>query len=125
MFMAAKNKKTKLFEVKLAEYFVTVDMSRSPIDVDDKDEDTTEREVDYTKFVLSVDVKPKLESRRSFREDLEVTKKILNLPTDAAITDDEPETIDVWSQVTDGDVSNALAYWYKKGLKEVKKFNKS
>ena len=95
MFMAAKNKKTKLFEVKLAEYFVTVDMSRSPIDVDDKDEDTTEREVDYTKFVLSVDVKPKLESRCSFREDLEVTKKILNFPSDAALTDGEPETIDV------------------------------
>ena len=104
---------------------MTVDMSRSPIDVDDKDEDTTEREVDYTKFVLSVDVKPKLESRRSFREDLEVTKKILNLPSDAALTDGEPETIYVCSELTDGEVSNALAYWYKKGLKEVKKVNKS
>ena len=54
-----------------------------------------------------------------------MTKKILNLPSDAAVTDGEPETIDVCSEITDGDVSNALVYWYKKGSNEVKKFNKS
>ena len=58
------------------------------------------------------------------RQDLKVTKKILSIPTDAAVTDDEVETIDVSSELTEEDVSNALAYWYKKGSQEVKSFNK-
>ena len=91
----------------------------------DGDKDTTKGEVEEAKFVLSADIKLKLKSRRTFREDLKVTKKILNLPSDAAVTDGEPETIDVCSEITDGDVSNALVYWYKKGSNEVKKFNKS
>ena len=70
MFMAAEDKEPKIFEVKLAEYFVTVDMcgreNRSPIEADDEDEDTADREVDEVKFVLSADINPKLRSRRSF-----------------------------------------------------------
>ena len=31
---------------------------------------------------------------------------------------------DVCSEISDDDVSNALAYWYRKGSEEVKKFNK-
>ena len=129
MFVAAEDKEPKFFEVKLAEYFVTVDMySREDghsTKVDDIDEDATEGEADEAKFVLSADVKPKLKTKRSFREDLKVTKKILSIPTDAAVTDDELETIDVCSELTEEDVSNALAYWYKKGSQEVKNFNKS
>ena len=129
MFVAAKDKEPKLFEVKLTRFFLMADMSnkaiRTSIEGCDNDEDTIEGEVvDETRFVLSVDAKLKLQSRRSFREDLEVTKKLLNVPNDATVTDDEPDKIDVCSEITEVDVSNALAYWYKKGSREVKNFNK-
>ena len=130
MFVAAQDEEPELSEVKLAGYFSTADLCRDEdrtfSEVDDIDKDDTEgMVVDAVRFALSAETKPKLKRRRSFREDLEVSKKVLNIPNDAIVADGELEVVDVCSEITEEDVSNALAYWYKKGSEEVKSFNKS
>lgn len=115
MFVAVLDKKPKLVKVKLAGYFWMVGMccddDRTFSEVDDVDEDLTEGQDDDTvRFALSAETKPKLRSRHSFR-DLEVSKKVLNTPSDAALTDGELEILHACSEITEEDVSNALAYW--------------
>ena len=119
MFVAVKDEEEpKLSEVNLAGYFSTVDMCNDDegafTDLSGVDEVNDGRVEDIVRFALSAETKPKLRSKRSFREDLEVSKKVLSIPSDEAASDDL-EVIDVCSEITDEDVSNALAYWYKKG----------
>ena len=93
-----------------------VEETGSSMEVDDKDEDATEGEVvNEVRFAFSADT-PKLKSRLSLREDLEVAEKTLNTPIVVATTDtdDEQDRNDVCSEVMDDDVSNDLSYWYKK-----------
>ena len=59
------------------------------------EEDAAEEKVDdAVRFALSAETKPKLRSKRSFREDLKVSKKVLNIPSDATVSDDELEVSD-------------------------------
>ena len=76
-----------------------------------------------TQFALSAETKPRLKCKRSFREDLKISKKVLNVPSNGSVPGDMV-VADVCSEISDDDVSNALAYWYRKGSEEVKKFNK-
>jgi hypothetical protein len=99
MFVAAQEKEPKLNEVKLTGYFSTIDMcsddNRAFTEVDGVEEDAAEEKVDdAVRFALSAETKPKLRSKRSFREDLKVSKKVLNIPSDATVTDDELEVSD-------------------------------
>ena len=87
------------------------------------DDEVCEKESVEEMFALSAEIKPRLKCRRSFREDLEVSNKILKLPHDGVEVEEVLES-DICSQISDEDVSNTLGYWYKKGSDEVKKFNK-
>ena len=126
MFVATLDdeEKPRMDEIKLAGYFSTINMHNvTEAEAEDKNA-TTDGNVDVVDwFALSAETKPRLRCKRTFREDLEISKKVLNLPTDGAALDDI-DAIDVCSEITDDDVNRALAYWYKKGSEEVKRFNK-
>ena len=131
MFVATKDdeEKPKIDEIKLAGYFSTINMysegsgAVTEVETDDRNAAHDGNVDEVERFALSAETKPRLKCKRSFREDLEVSKKVLNLPTDGAATGDFEE-VDVCSEITDDDVNKALAYWYKKGSAEVKRFNK-
>ena len=83
-------------------------------EVDDNDKDATEVEVIKEARVALLADTPKLESRFYFREDLKAATEILNIHIDDTVTNDELEKNDVCLEVTDKDVLNDPAYWYKK-----------
>ena len=70
MFVVTKDdeEKPNLEEIKLAGYFSTVTMNKN-------DDEVCEKESVEEMFALSAEIKPRLKCRRSFREDLEVSKK--------------------------------------------------
>ena len=105
MFVAANDKESKLFEVKLTRFFLMADMSNKAIGTSiegcDNDEDTIEEEVvDEASFILLADNKPKLQSKFGFREDLKVAGEILNIHGDVTVTDDVLKRNDACSDST-------------------------
>ena len=127
MFVATKDEenKSKLDEIKLAGYISTIDMHNDDarkVVTDENDVGDGSPEI-KTQFALSAETKPRLKCKRSFREDLKISKKVLNVPSNGSVPGDMV-VADVCSEISDDDVSNALAYWYRKGSEEVKKLNK-
>ena len=93
------------------------------VEADDKNDPHDGNVDEVDRFALSAETKPRLRGKHSFWEDLEVSKKVLNLPTDGAAMEGT-DVADVCSEITDDDVKRALTYWYKKRSEEVKRFNK-
>ena len=116
--------KPQIDEIKLAKHFSTIDMHNAgsgvvvEVEADDKNDFNDGNVAEVDRFALSAETKPRLRGKRSFREDLEVSKKVLNLPTDGAAMEGT-EVADVCSEITDDDVNRALTYWYKKWLAKI------
>ena len=105
--------KPQIDEIKLAEHFSTIDMHNAgsgvvvEVEADDKNDSNDGNVDEVDRFALSVETKPRLRGKRSFREDSEVSKKVLNLPTDGAAMEGT-EVADICSEITRG------VYSYKK-----------